>query len=78
MRPGVAQLASRFRTLAALASLLLWLAACGSTPPDIRYRPVESVLEVVTLLRLHRDDDTYRFAPARDYTGKNVYRAAPS
>jgi tetratricopeptide (TPR) repeat protein len=60
----------------ALASSLLWLAACSSTPPDIRYRPAESVLEVVTLLRLHRDDDTYRFAPARDYTGKNVYRAA--
>ena len=29
----------------------------------------------VSLLRLHVDDDTYRFPPARDFTGKNVYRA---
>jgi len=34
------------------------------------------VLEVASLLRLHVDDDTYRFQPARDVTGKNVYRAA--
>jgi hypothetical protein len=51
--------------------------AC-STPadPESVYRPTESVLEVLALLRLHRDDDTYRFPPARDFTGKNVYRAS--
>ncbi|MBW2280614.1 MAG: hypothetical protein JRG76_00070 [Deltaproteobacteria bacterium] len=50
--------------------------ACKTPEPEAIYRPAESVLEVVTLLRLHRDDDTYRFEPARDYTGKNVYRAS--
>ena len=34
------------------------------------------MLEVVAVLRLHVDDDTYRFAPARDVSGRNVYRAA--
>jgi hypothetical protein len=33
------------------------------------------VLEVVSLLRLHINDDTYRFPPARDFTAKNIYRA---
>jgi hypothetical protein len=51
-------------------------AACASTPPpDPTYAPTQSVLEVVALLRLHVEDDTYRFPPARDFTGKNVYRA---
>lgn len=61
---------------AALALGFLGVLACRTPNPDAVYRPTESVLEVATLLRLHRDDDTYRFAPARDYTGKNVYRAA--
>lgn len=34
------------------------------------------MLEVTSLLRLHVDDDTYRFPAARDVTGKNVYRSA--
>ncbi len=59
-----------------LVPVVCLLAACRTPDPDVVYRPTESVLEVVTLLRLHRDDDTYRFAPARDYTGKNVYRAS--
>jgi len=51
--------------------------ACSTPPdPDSVYRPTESVLEVLALLRLHRDDDTYRFEPARDFAGKNVYRAS--
>jgi hypothetical protein len=37
---------------------------------------VENVLEVVAVLRAHVPDDTYRFEPARDYTGRNVYRSA--
>ncbi len=58
----------------AIAALLLL--ACASTPkPDPRYGPTENVLETVAVLRLHIDDDTYRFPPARDFTGKNVYRA---
>jgi len=31
---------------------------------------------VVAVLRHHVPDDTYRFAPARDFTGRNVYRAS--
>jgi len=38
--------------------------------------PTESVLEVVAVLRRHVPDDTYRFPPATDYTGRNVYRAS--
>ena len=34
------------------------------------------MLEVVTVLRSHVPDDTYRFEPARDFTGRNVYRAS--
>jgi hypothetical protein len=60
------------------AWLLCWVLACASPgePPDPAYAPTRSVLEVASLLRLHLDDDTYRFPPARDVTGKNVYRSA--
>ncbi len=40
---------------------------------DARYGPSESVLEVVATLRRHVPDDTYRFPPATDFTGRNVY-----
>jgi hypothetical protein len=53
------------------------LSGCCSTPePDPRYRPSESLLEVLAVLRRHVPDDTYRFEPARDFTGRNVYRAS--
>ncbi len=53
------------------------LAACARAPqPDAVYAPTRSVLEVVSLLRLHVDDDTYRFPAARDLTGKDVYRTS--
>ena len=62
------------------AVLLLPLAAalaCAKPPAsDPRYRPSENVLEVVAVLRRHVPDDTYRFPPARDFTGRNVYRAS--
>jgi hypothetical protein len=59
-------------------ALLLAAASCSSSPPltDPRYRPTESVLEVVAALRLHIEEDTYRRPPARDFTGKNIYRAS--
>jgi hypothetical protein len=51
--------------------------ACSSTPEvDAVYAPTENVLEVVAVLRRHVPDDTYRFEPARDYTGRNVYRSS--
>jgi hypothetical protein len=64
--------------LALACALLLGAAACSSSAPlqDPRYRPTESVLEVVAALRLHVEEDTYRRPPARDFTGKNVYRAS--
>jgi len=31
---------------------------------------------VIAVLRAHVDDDTYRFDPARDFTGRNVYRSS--
>jgi len=57
---------------------VLWLgAACSAAPvQDPVYRPTENVLEVLNPLRLHIEDDTYRRPPARDFTGKNIYRAS--
>ncbi len=53
------------------------LVGCSHTPvSDERYRPPESILEVVAVLQRHVSDDTYRFFPARDFTGRNVYRAS--
>lgn len=60
-----------------LAAALLLGAGCASAPGvDPRYRPAENVLEVLAVLRRHIPDDTYRFEPARDFTGRNVYRAS--
>ena len=39
------------------------------------YGPSEGILETVAVLRRHVPDDTYRFPPATDFTGRNVYRA---
>ena len=58
-------------------TLLVLGTACASTPEvDPVYRPAENVLEVVAVLRAHIPDDTYRFEPARDFTGRNVYRSS--
>jgi hypothetical protein len=52
------------------------LPGCRSTPEvDERYAPSASALEVIAVLRRHVPDDTYRFEPARDFTGRNVYRS---
>jgi hypothetical protein len=59
-------------------ALAAGLVACARTPApaDPKYQPTASVLEVVALLRRHVPDDTYRFEPARDFTGRNVFRAS--
>ncbi len=63
--------------LRAAAPLALLLAACAGTPEtDPGYRPAENLLEVIAVLRRHVPDDTYRFPPARDFTGRNVYRSS--
>jgi hypothetical protein len=52
-------------------------AACATAPPsDPTDQPTQDLLEVVAVLRLHVDDDTYRFPPARDISGRNVFRAS--
>jgi hypothetical protein len=64
------------RLRAPLVLCFSWL-ACASTPEvDPVYAPTENVLEVVAVLRRHVPDDTYRFEPARDFTGRNVYRSS--
>jgi hypothetical protein len=67
------------RRLFASAALCatLALAACAGTPEvDARHQPASSVLEVIAVLQQHVPDDTYRFPPARDFTGRNVYRSS--
>ena len=34
------------------------------------------MLEVIAVLRRHVPDDTYRFEPGQDFTGRNVYRSS--
>jgi hypothetical protein len=54
-------------------------AACSTTQSEkleATYGPSESVVEVVAVLRRHVPDDTYRFPPATDFTGRNVYRSS--
>ena len=70
MRPGRAVWGT------VLAATFL-LASCSSRPKtDEHYRPAENILEVVAVLRRHVPDDTYRFEPARDFTGRNAYRSS--
>ena len=71
--------AARTLPLSALACahFAVPLLACASPPPvDPRHLPAASVLEVISVLQQHVPDDTYRFPPARDFTGRNVYRSA--
>ncbi|MBW2268045.1 MAG: hypothetical protein JRH16_05680, partial [Deltaproteobacteria bacterium] len=63
--------------LLAVSATAAALTGCAGTPePDPRYRPAESVLEVIAVLRRHVPDDTYRFEAAQDFTGRNVYRSS--
>lgn len=64
------------RLRAALAAALLAVACAKPEPVPPQYQPAASVLEVVATLRRHLMDDTYRFEPARDFSGRNVYRAS--
>ena len=43
---------------------------------EATYGPTESIIEGVAALRRHVPDDTYRFPPATDFTGRNVYRSS--
>jgi hypothetical protein len=59
-----------------LTALTAAALGCGGVAPDPRFDPTESVLEVVAVLRRHVPDDTYRFEPSVDFTGRNVYRSS--
>ena len=62
-----------------LCALLGAAVACSTTKTEkleATYGPTESVVEVVAVLRRHVPDDTYRFPPATDFTGRNVYRSS--
>ncbi|HIF94737.1 MAG: hypothetical protein ABGX04_10445 [Myxococcales bacterium] len=43
---------------------------------EAQYSPSEGILEIVAVLRRHVPDNTYRFPPASDFSGRNVYRAS--
>ena len=73
-RTGAASAATQ--KAARFAAALTLALGCSTPAPDPHYRPAENVLEVIALLRVHVPDDTYRFDPARDYTGRNVYRSS--
>jgi tetratricopeptide (TPR) repeat protein len=58
-------------------TLLIAAPGCRTTAgPDLRYAASASVIEVISVLQQHVEDDTYRFEPARDFTGRNVYRSS--
>jgi hypothetical protein len=72
---------ARLRRRLALLLLLAILdpSGCNSLArkrKEATYAPTESILEVVAVLRRHVPDDTYRFPPGTDFSGRNVYRAS--
>ena len=74
--------ASRLRSVALVTGFGLMLCATGGCQTFSRkqaeavYGPSEGILETVAVLRRHVPDDTYRFPAARDFSGRNVYRAS--
>lgn len=70
----------RVLLLAALFALSpIVLAGCNTFSRNqaaAEYAPSEGILEIVAVLRRHVPDDTYRFPPAVDFTGRNIYRAS--
>ena len=63
------------RTLGALlACLALLVPRANAGDATGAFAPYEDVLEVVSELTWHLRDDVYRFPPAKDPTGHDVYR----
>lgn len=68
----------RTRLIIGLCFLGLLVVGCKSAAQkkaEAPYGPTESVLEVVAVLRRYVPDDTYRFPPPTDFTGRNAYRS---
>jgi hypothetical protein len=78
--PGIARALARLLGRGAgFAALIAVASGCttfSARQKEAVYGPTEGVLEAVAVLRRHVPDDTYRFPPARDFTGRNVYRAS--
>jgi len=65
--------------LFAIPTLLITNQGCSTfsaKQEQARYSPTEGILETVAVLRRHVPDDTYRFPPANDFSGRNVFRAS--
>lgn len=76
-------IARGFRSPYPWALLALWVVASTTACSNLakrkyeaEYAPTESVIEIVAVLRRHVPDDTYRFPPGTDFSGRNVYRAS--
>jgi hypothetical protein len=74
-------LSSASRVAVVLISLLSVFGSLGCQTfsrkqAEAEYSPSEGILEIVAVLRRHIPDDTYRFPPAVDFSGRNVYRAS--
>lgn len=79
MRSGAGIARARLALWLCLVAALAAGAGCANAKKkklETRYGPTESVIEVVAVLRRHIPDDTYRFPPATDFTGRNVYRSS--
>ena len=68
------------RQIALVAPLVGWLGGCASLSPSERQsaadQPPESLTVVVSQLKMHMRDDTYRFDRAVGEDGSNVYAVA--
>lgn len=62
--------------MTAVAFTALGCSTFSAKQEEARYSPSEGVLETVAVLRRHVPDNTYRFPPANDFSGRNVYRAS--
>lgn len=55
------------------------ISGCAGTKKplvDPRYEPYENLLEIVSDLQRHANDNTYRFPAPRDPSGQNLYKAS--
>ncbi len=69
-------IAARARLAAQACACAALATGCASTEPPAALAPTQDLLDVVAVVRLHVDDDTYRFPTARDFNGKNVFRVS--
>ncbi|MFP6654577.1 MAG: hypothetical protein VCB25_03045 [Myxococcota bacterium] len=62
--------------ITAIALSAIGCSSFSAKQGEAGYGPSEGILETVAVLRRHVPDDTYRFPPANDFSGRNVYRAS--